>query len=371
MPIKVLHVVPALFGAEGVIGGAERYTLELATCMAACTPTRLVTFGDVERTQAIGDLSIRVIGNSWYVRGQRTNPFSPSLLSEICHADVIHCHQQHIVASSISALFCRLSRRPVFVSDLGGGGRDISDYISTDRLYDGHLHISEYSKRVFGHTMNPTAHVILGGVDTIKFSPGESLERKQQILFVGRILPHKGINDLIRAAPYNMSLEIIGQPSDSRFLNDLHHLAVGKRVVFRHDCDDTMLVNAYRQAMCIVLPSVYRTMYGDETKVPELLGQSLLEGMACGAPAICTEISSMPEIVQNGVSGFIVPPGDPFTLGQRIGWLAEHPCEALEMGRAARRRVLEKFTWPQVVRRCLSIYEGAMSAKDARLARAR
>src|SRR3954466_13881808 len=102
---KVLHIVPALFGAKGVLGGAERYTLELARYMADATPTRLLTFGDESRTERIGNLEVRVIGNPWYVRGQRSNPFSAAIFSEIKRADVVHCHQQHILASSMAAAF--------------------------------------------------------------------------------------------------------------------------------------------------------------------------------------------------------------------------------------------------------------------------
>ena len=98
-------------------------------------------------------------------------------------------------------------------------------------------------------------------------------------------------------------------------------------------------------------------MYGQETRVPELLGQTLLEGMACGVPAICTSVASMPEIVQNGINGFIVPPNSPNALRDRISWLREHPIERRQMGAEARRRVLERFTWPAVVRRCLNIYK--------------
>jgi glycosyltransferase involved in cell wall biosynthesis len=357
--MRVVHLVPALFAREGVIGGGERYALELARHMAQVTRTRLVTFGDRERTERIGELEIRVIGAPWYIRGQQTNPVALSLLPELKSADVIHCHQQHVLASSCAAIFCRLSGRRVFVSDLGGGGWDLSAYISTDSWYHGHLHISEYSRHCFGHETNPNAHVILGAVDTQKFSPDDSVKRDQTVLFVGRILAHKGINDLITALPDELSLEIIGQPGDSRFLADLQKLAEGKNVRFRHDCDDAALVEAYRRALCVVLPSVYRTMYGHETRVPELLGQTLLEGMACGAPVICTDVASMPEIVDNGLNGFIVPPNDPAALRQAIRWLADHPARASEMGRAGRRRVLEKFTWPQVVRRCLSIYNDA------------
>jgi glycosyltransferase involved in cell wall biosynthesis len=356
MHLKVLHIVPALFSPDGVIGGGERYALELAKHMARYTPTKLIAFGDTDHTQTIGALAVRVIGNSWYVRGQRTNPVSLSLLAEIRRADVVHCHQQHVLASSITAFFCRLTGRHVFVSDLGGGGWDISTYLSTDRWYDGHLHISDYSRRYFGHSMNSSAHVISGGVDIEKFSPDDNIKRERTILFVGRLLPHKGINDLVKAMPEDLSLEIIGRPSDTRYLMDLHNLAIGKQVSFRHECDDVALVNAYRRAACVVLPSVYRTMYGSETRVPELLGQTLLEGMACGTPGICTDVASMPEIIEHGVSGFIVPPGDPATLGQRIKWLVDHPAEGTKMGQAARARVVDKFRWSQVVRRCLYIY---------------
>src|SRR5947207_9019441 len=138
----VLHVVPGLFGAGGVVGGAERYALELARHMADATPTRLVTFGDAERRERVGGLEVRVIGGAWRVRGQRTNPLAAALVSELRKADVVHCHQRSVLASSLSAIFCRATGRRVFVTDLGGGGWDLSAYVKTDGWYHGHLHIS-------------------------------------------------------------------------------------------------------------------------------------------------------------------------------------------------------------------------------------
>src|ERR1051325_5030603 len=173
---KILHVVPALFGEGGVVGGGERYALELARHMAEVTPTALVSFGDEERRERVGRLDVRVLGGSWYVRGQRTNPVSPRLLAEVLRAGVVHCHQQHVLASSIAAALCRATGRKVFVSDLGGGGWDVSAYVSTDRWYHGHLHISEYSRRASGHEADARAHVITGGVDADKFSPNGSRE---------------------------------------------------------------------------------------------------------------------------------------------------------------------------------------------------
>ncbi len=360
---RVVHLVPAVFGSDGgIFGGAERYAFELARHMAKEVPTSLLTFGERDRLETVDRLELRTIGNPWYVRGQHRNPFAPQMFAALRAADVVHCHQQHVLASSAAAIFCRATGRRVFVTDHGGGGFDVSAYLQTDRWYHGHLHQSEYARTIWGHACNPAAHVIMGGVDTRKFSPDESVPRGTTVLFVGRLLPHKGVDDLVRALPHGLELEIIGQPHETRYLSDLRALAAGRRVAFRHDCDDAALVDAYRRALCVVLPSVYRTMYGHETKIPELLGQTLLEAMACGAPAICTDVASLPEVVEDGVTGFVVAPNNPATLGDRIKWLAEHRPEAEAMGRAGRHRVREKFTWNAVVRRCLEIYQRASSA---------
>jgi glycosyltransferase involved in cell wall biosynthesis len=334
--------------------------------MAEVVPTRLVTFGSRERSEKVGQLEVRVIGSPWYVRGQRTNPLAWPIVGEVLHADVIHCHQQHILMSSVSAAMCRLSGRRVFATELGGGGWDISAYISTDRWFHGHLHISEYSRTIYGHAGKPWARVILGGVDSARFSPDPATRRSATPLFVGRMLPHKGIGDLIAALPSDMPLDIVG-PLDSRgslgagprngnsTIDVLKSQAHGKSVRFRHDVDDAMLVDAYRRALCVVLPSVYRSANG-ETKVPELLGQTLLEAMACATPVICTRVASLPEVVDDGRTGFIVEPGDRETLTDRLRWMAAHPQAAAEMGAEGRRTVLERFQWSHVVRRCLDAY---------------
>jgi glycosyltransferase involved in cell wall biosynthesis len=354
---RIVHIVPALFSADGgVLGGAERYALELARHMADAEPTTLVSFGDKDREETAGNLRIRIFGGAWHVRGLWANPFSFRALAFLRSADVIHCHQRHIVMSSAAAALARLTGKRVFVSDLGGGGWDISRYISTTNWYHGHLHISHYSRKISKQENDPRAHVIMGGVDTEKFSPDSGAARSGDVVFVGRILPHKGVNDLVNGLPEGMTLKVIGQPYDRRFYEDLKVMAAGKDVRFLHSATDRELADAYRTALCVVLPSVYRTLYGDRTEVPELLGQTLLEGMACGTPAICTDVASMPEIVVDSVTGFVVPPNDPPALGAKLAWLRNRPAEAAEMGAAARQRILELFRWPAVAERCLRIY---------------
>jgi glycosyltransferase involved in cell wall biosynthesis len=354
-PPHVLHIVPALFGAQGITGGAERYAFELARHMSERVPTRLIAFGDRDTTETAGQLQIRVIGPAWYVRGQRSNPIAWPIVGEVLHADVIHCHQRHVLMSTAAAAVARLTGRRVFATELGGGGWDISAYMPTDRWFHGHLHISEYSRAVYGHGAKPWARVILGGVDTNRFCPDSAVRRSNVPLFVGRLLPHKGIADLIAALPNELPLDIVG-PRNGNGADHLMQQSAGKQVRFRYDLDDAALVDAYRRALCLVLPSVYRPAGGAETKVPELLGQTLLEAMACATPVICTRVASMPEIVEDGRSGFIVEPGDHAQLRDRLRWLASHPEEAAAMGAEGRRTVLSRFQWSQVVERCLDAY---------------
>ena len=361
--MKVVHLTPALFGADGIVGGGERYAFELARHMASRVPTTLVTFGDPARRERVGPLDVCVLGGAWYVRGNRVNPVHPRLFAALRDADVVHCHQQHVLSSSAAALWCRARRRRVFVSDLGGGGLDVSGFVSTDGWFHGHLHLSDYSRRIYRHEQLSTARVISGGVDVDKFSPDGSVVRNGGALFVGRLLPHKGIDDLIRGLPPDMPLTVVGPHPDPETAAALVRLAAGKAVVFKKGLNDAQLVHEYRSARCIVLPSVYRSSIGTETTIPELLGQTLIEGMACETPAICTSVASLPEVVDDGVTGFVVPPNDPAALGDRLAQLRRDPGRAAAMGKAARARVRERFTWDRVVQRCLAAYEGAPESR--------
>ena len=354
----VTHIVPAPFDAEdGIVGGAERYSLELAKHMAERVPTRLLTFGRRDRSERIGALDVTVL-RAHYVRGQRTNPISARLWTELRHATVVHCHQQHVIASSLAAVLTRLRRQRVFVTDLGGGGLDVSAYVSTDRWFHGHLHISDYSRRIAGHSGVGRARVIFGGVDSGKFAPAPMPPTSGggAVLFVGRLLPHKGVHDLIDAVPHDVPLRLVGRAMDAAYLDLLRARASGKPVTFVHDATDVQLVDEYRRALCVVLPSVYRTPDGRSTNVPELLGQTLLEGMACGIPAICTAVASMPEVVADGETGLVVPPNDPGALRRAIESLRGDRSLATRLGAAGRRRVMAMFRWDQVVDRCLEAY---------------
>jgi glycosyltransferase involved in cell wall biosynthesis len=352
--VHVSHVVPMLFDAQdGILGGAERYAFELARHMADVVPTSLITFGEHPVERHAGNLRIRVFRPSTIVREERTNPFSLRALKAALSARIIHTHQTHILLSSIAALVSKVTRNAVFTTDCGGGGFDISQFIRTDGWYRGHLHVSEYSRHVFGHASLSSARVIFGGVDTTKFTPGPG---GGGALFVGRLLPHKGVDVLIQALPPELPLTVAGTSLHPQYREKLAALARGKAVRFLEAPTDTELVALYQGADVIVLPSVYTDCYGNTTRVPELLGQTLLEGMASGLPAIATRVASLPEVVEDKVTGLLVEPNDLGQLRTALHWVQSNPARARLMGAAGRERVISRFSWAATVQRCLAAY---------------
>ena len=179
------------------------------------------------------------------------------------------------------------------------------------------------------------------------------------MLFVGRLVPHKGVDALIEALPAGVGLDVVGPPLDPAYIDQLHVLAGDRDVAFHHDWDDARLVRGYQECLCTVLPSVYRDRYGGATNVPELVGQTLLESMACGRPVICTPVGGMPEIVRAGVTGMIVPERDRRALAAAIRELHGDAAAADRMGLAGREHAVREHRWEQVVERCLRAYARA------------
>jgi glycosyltransferase involved in cell wall biosynthesis len=354
---RVLHLSPALFDDDDrLVGGGERYAFELARHMAEVCPTRLVAFGADARAEAVGAMALRLYGGTWNgARGAHDPLDVRAVMREVRAASVVHCHQRNYRLSKFAALAANALRKPVFVTDHGGGHWGPGVWIPDRGLFDGHLFVSEFSRRANPPPRGARAAVIYGGVDHVRFAPAPRV-REDAALFVGRLLPHKGVDVLIEALPAGMSLRVVGQGVDERYYRDLRKLAAGRPIQFHHDWDDERLADGYRRARCAVLPSVYVDRYGDRTAVPELLGQALLEAMASGTPVVCSDAGGMPEIVRDGVTGFVVASNDVGGLRDRLALLHRDDDLVETMGRAARAEVERRFTWAATAQRCLSLY---------------
>ena len=352
---RVVHVSPGYFSDESYIGGGERWAMSLAEAMATTVDTTFVSFGPRRKTLRSGALKIEVFPCFDTTTAQaHSDIVSLRFLRELRGADIVHCHHFRTVTTSLALLVGKLTGVRTFVTDLGGSVPRFAGDVDTTEFVDCFLHLSEYAAKILPAK---NGRVVYGGVNEAFCRPrSRKSEPREQVLCVARLLPHKGINYLIEAMDADQPLELIGKAYRSDYFQLLQSLSSGKQVRFTLDASDEDLIVAYQRSLVTVLPSVYEDIYGTRSEVPELLGLVLLESMACGTPVICTNVGSMPELVEDRVTGLIVPPNDPSALRRAIRFLREHPAIASEMGEHGRQRILHRFTWKHIAETCLAAY---------------
>lgn len=180
---------------------------------------------------------------------------------------------------------------------------------------------------------------------------------KPVVLFVGRHRYYKGIDDLLRAAAGLDVSVLIG--GDGPLRSELERMAVdlgmAGMVTFTGEVPDEDLPGLYASADIFVLPANARA---------EAFGIVLLEAMASRLPCVTTELGTGTSfVVQDGVTGLVVPPNEPAALRAAILRLVEDPALRLRFGEAGRVRVQENFTPAVLHRRVMEIYEEVLARR--------
>jgi glycosyltransferase involved in cell wall biosynthesis len=359
--VRIVHVTPTYFAPESVLGGGERFAEELARAMAGRPDVhgvKLVSFGPRAFRETPQPGFERVILASW-TRDPMT-PFAPGLLAELREADVVHCHQLAVLPSFLGILFGRLRGSRTYVSDLGGGGWTPGYQIDVTRFLDAHLPISEYAAhgiRDRNRKRRPY-RVIYGGVDLERYPPRSEPQHDGSVVFLGRVLPHKGIHFLIEGLPAGVALDVVGPAPDAAYLERLRALAAGhdvrRDVRFHGALPDSEVIARLGRAMALVHPTPVDER--GSAGAHELFGLALVEAMARGCPVIASDAASLPEIVTPEADGLLVPPNQPAEIGAAILRLRDEPGLWERLSAGARRTVEARFTWTRVADRCLEAY---------------
>jgi glycosyltransferase involved in cell wall biosynthesis len=350
----IVHVSPTYFAPESLIGGGERYAEELSAAMSQVARVRFVSFGPRGLRERLSESFERVVLRSW-TRAKLT-PFAPLLARELRGAQTVHCFQLNTLPTFLCALWCRLRGVPVFVTDFGGGGWTPGYQVDVGPWIAGHLPISAYAARMIP-ARHRNAGIIYGGVNLQRFAARGELSHDGRIAFLGRILPHKGIHHLVEGLPPGIPLDVIGPPVNAAYVAELQRLAQGKDVRFLHGLSDAEIARRLQRAAVLVHPTP--TDARGNAGVNELLGLAVLEAMASNCPVVVSDAASLPELVEDGVSGLVVPPNDPAAIRQAIEALVADAQAWRRLAAAGRERVLRFFTWPAVVERCRRAYAAA------------
>jgi glycosyltransferase involved in cell wall biosynthesis len=173
-----------------------------------------------------------------------------------------------------------------------------------------------------------------------------------RLVFVGRLAPVKGLRVLLAALAQlrddlpNLHLVLVGDGPDRKTL-ETAAAPLGDRVTFTGYLSQNEVAQAMQAADICVLPSFAEG-------VPVVL----MEAMASRKPVIATQVAGVGELVEDGVSGFIVPPGDMESLAARIRVLAGDAKLRAQMGKAGRDKVVAEFDIADEVVRLAGLFAG-------------
>ena len=376
-PLRIVQVAPYLHphvgGVESHVDGisaelARRgHRVEVVTSQVEGAPT-------TERRHGYLVRRVRQRANLF------TTPITPRLgatLSGI-RMDLVHAHSPPPLSSWQAARWCRAKVVPFVLTHhcdleipLPGGALVVEAYRRT--LGRGTVRRAQAvvaTTRTYAETSRSLWHradvdVVPNAVDAKRFSPGPDpahLRERHQLgdakvaLFVGRLTHHKGVEEFIRAAsltgPDAVHLVVGDGPRREAFENLAQHAAPGK-VVFAGRVDARDLPDYYRLASVGVLPSTSRL---------EAFGIVALECMASGRPVVVSGMPGVEEVIEPGGTGLLAEPLDPVDLAARIRDVLDDPERAASMGKAARERVLSRFTVERVVDRLEALYRRVLDA---------
>ena len=207
--------------------------------------------------------------------------------------------------------------------------------------------------------------VVPNGVDVERFKPssiGEGvktkygLDNKQVVLFVGRLIPRKGLTYLIEAAKgivqekADTAFVVVGSgPLRNQFSTMIERLGLSRSFTFFGDVDEKTLESLYSCADVFALPSIQ-----------EGQGIALLEAQSTGKPVVAFNVSGVKEAVADEESGLLLEVGNSEMLADAIMKLLCDEGLREKMGKAGREYVTQNFTWDICAQKMLKVYGEAI-----------
>jgi len=213
-------------------------------------------------------------------------------------------------------------------------------------------------ERVYGIESDKIA-VIHNGIDIEKYRKNENPAMIKElgidapyILFVGRLTRQKGVFELVEAmerVKVNEKLVLVtGKPDTKEIEQELESKVRGKKNIIwiNKMLSEEQIIALYSSARLFVCPSRY-----------EPFGIINLEAMACGAPVVASATGGIKEVINSGVNGLLVPPGDVTALADAIEHLLTDEQLRLKYIEAGRRRVEQEFSWHRIAQKTYQLYE--------------
>ncbi|MDE2088919.1 MAG: glycosyltransferase [Gammaproteobacteria bacterium] len=207
-------------------------------------------------------------------------------------------------------------------------------------------------------------HLIYHGIDLCAFDSRPDQVRAGNspalILSVGRLVPKKGMADLIAACGVlhgrgiEFRCEIVGAgPLRGALQAEIERRGLQGIVTLRGAMAHDRLIELYRRADVFAL-SPHVTEDGDRDGIPNVLA----EAMAAGVPVVTTSVSGIPELIEDGRTGLLVEPRNPAALADALQRLLRDPALGRTLTAAARRRLEQEFDCWETARALRALFPG-------------
>ena len=236
------------------------------------------------------------------------------------------------------------------------------------RTSDQVIAISSYTAREIAELVHAPVRVIPYGLGFAESLPSAAAHRPTdgtfQILYVGNLIPRKGVRYLIDAlhrlpATIPAKLLILGEGTDRAKLEaQVHELGLDGRVKMPGRVPEADLHGAFHTANVLVLPSIV-----DQRGDTEGLGVVLLEALSYRVPVIGSAIGGITDIISDGETGLLVPPEDPAAIASAIARIATDSALAERLAAAGSQRVRERFGWDAIIAAWRECYDAALRSR--------
>jgi colanic acid/amylovoran biosynthesis glycosyltransferase len=186
---------------------------------------------------------------------------------------------------------------------------------------------------------------VYNGIELDRFRMADFTARPPAIISIGRLIEKKGLHDLIeacrllRARGIDFRCEIIGEgPLENTLREQIRAAGLTKEVALTGSLPQSEVIERLAQATVFVLPCVTESSGGMDN-----LPTVVMEAMAAGLPVVSTALGGVPEMVQDGVTGFLVPERQPLPLADALSRLLANPGFARSLGEAGHERAAQLF----------------------------
>ncbi len=190
------------------------------------------------------------------------------------------------------------------------------------------------------------------------------VDDKFELLFVGRLVKRKGVDVLLRAAKLlesdpRLRIRIVGGGPEGESLKALAQTLKLSSVSFDGVVDSQTIARRFGECDALVLPAIVT-----ETGDTEGLGVVLIEAMGYGKPVIASSAGGIVDIVANGDTGLLVPPGDADALAQAIRRAMDNPEELASIARRGTEFADKRFGWDAIVSDLKDVYQTAVRRRS-------